>query len=159
MRPIADRDIPSIVGIYNYYVMNTCVSFEEKALSEAELENRVRAVTKRYPWLVYEAGGVVTAYAYASAWKERSAYRYTAETSVYVDRAHIRKGLGSLLYGSLLSALKDTETHALIAVIALPNAGSVEFHEGFGYKKAAHFKEVGYKFGKWIDVGYWERMV
>ncbi len=96
-------------------------------------------------------------YAYATPWKARSAYRFSVEVSAYIDAASTGRGTGSLLYRHLLSALRTREMHLVIAGISLPNETSVAFHEKSGFRKVAHFAEVGFKFGKWIDVGYWQR--
>ncbi len=95
-------------------------------------------------------------YAYASEWKSRCAYRYSVETTVYLHPDARGKGIGTLLYQELIRKLSKLELHAAIGGIALPNDASVALHEKIGFKKAAHFKQVGYKFNKWVDVGYWE---
>ncbi len=102
-------------------------------------------------------GEHIVGYAYATPWKPRSAYRFSVEASVYVDFAHMGWGTGSLLYGQLLSVLQEKQIHMVIAGISLPNEASVALHEKFGFRKVAHFPEVGFKFGSWIDVGYWQR--
>jgi len=89
-------------------------------------------------------------------WKDRSAYRYSVESTVYVDPAALGVGYGSQLYESLLANLRQQKFHVVMGGIALPNQASIRFHEKFGFQKIAHFKEVGYKFGQWIDVGYWQ---
>jgi L-amino acid N-acyltransferase YncA len=98
-------------------------------------------------------------YAYAQPWKGRSAYRYSVEVSVYLDHQITQQGIGSRLYGELFQILAERGFHAVIGGVTLPNPVSVRLHEKFGFEKVAHFKEVGYKFGKWIDVGYWEKIV
>ena len=98
----------------------------------------------------------IIGYAYASKWKERSAYRFSAETSVYLDINQIGKGIGSKLYEYLLNEIKKLEIHSVIGGISLPNKPSQLLHEKFGYKKVAHYKEIGFKFNQWIDVGYWQ---
>jgi len=156
IRDVRVEESARICEIYNYYVESTSVSFEEEPVPQQEMARRIEAVSRNYPWLVYESDGEVQGYAYLSRWKERSAYRYTAETSVYVAKGHTGEGIGTALMQVLLERIKKLEVHALIAVIALPNEKSVAVHEKFGFKKAAHFAEVGFKRGAWIDVGYWE---
>jgi len=156
IRPVRIEDAARICGIYNYYVRETTVSFEEEPVSAVEMERRIRAVTAAYPWLVREADGEVRGFAFAGPWKARSAYRYTAETTVYVDRDARGRGIGGGLYAALIADLRERDLHTLIAVVALPNEASVALHEKRGFRKAAHFNEVGYKFGRWLDVGYWQ---
>lgn len=149
-------DCAAIAGIYNYYIRNTIVTFEEEPVSASEMEARVAGVQTKYPWLVYEENGVVTGYAYASAWKVRAAYRHAAEISVYLDVNHTGKGIGKELYSALLERVKTLPLHTVIGGIALPNEASIRLHETFGFKKVAHFAEVGRKFDRWVDVAYWE---
>jgi len=149
-------DLRSICNIYNYYVRNSIATFEVFQVSIEEMQKRFRATIQSYPWLVSEADGDITGYAYASYWKNRHAYRYTLESSIYLAHKAFDQGWGSKLYQSLIAELKSCSIHNIIGGIALPNDGSIALHEKFGLKKVAHFKEVGRKFDQWIDVGYWE---
>ncbi len=151
------EDAAHISEIYNYYVQNTEISFEEEPVGHEEMARRIEATELHYPWIVYESEGSILGYAYASRWKDRSAYRFVAETTIYVSVHHLGKGIGTALIAELLRRLDALKLHALMAVIALPNEKSIAIHEKFGFKKAAHFTEVGYKHGRWIDVGYWEK--
>lgn len=158
IRAATAADAQAIVSIYNYYVTDTVVTFEEKPVSMAEMADRITDVTcASLPWLVAESQGQILGYAYASKWKGRSAYRFTVESTVYLCRNHLGLGLGSGLYGELLPLLADRGMHAVIGGIALPNPASVALHEKLGFAKVAHFPEVGFKMGRWIDVGYWYR--
>lgn len=148
-------DAESILGIYNHYVLNTTITFEEDPVSPEEMRGRIAKNARDLAWLVHEEDGRVLGYAYASKWRERSAYRFSAETTVYVADAARRRGLGRSLYGALLPRLRERGIHLAIGGIALPNEGSVGLHEALGFRKAAHFPEVGFKFGRWLDVGYW----
>jgi len=148
-----------IAEIYNYYILNSCVTFEELALSTEEMRGRIEAAHLKFPWLVFEIDQEIIGYAYASAWKPRSAYKHTVESTVYLKKEAIKNGIGSLLYAALISQLTDLGFHAVIGGISLPNEASVALHEKFGFEKIAQFKEVGYKFQKWIDVGYWELLI
>ena len=98
-------------------------------------------------------------YAYATAWRVRRGYRYSTEVTVYVDPGAGGRGIGSLLYTDLIAALQERGIHAAMGGIALPNDASVALHEKFGFKKVAHFEQVGVKFDRWIDVGYWQRIL
>jgi len=153
-------DAEAVAVIYNHYVTATVVTFEEEPVSDADMAGRIAEVTAAsLPWLVAERGGEVLGYAYASSWKGRCAYRFSKEITVYLGQRHLRRGLGSRLYGELFSLLRERGVHAVIGGIALPNAGSVALHEKLGLEKVAQFKEVGFKFGQWIDVGYWQRLL
>jgi phosphinothricin acetyltransferase len=117
---------------------------------------RIAEVLETLPWLVHEEDGRVLGFAYASRWKGRCAYRFAAESTVYVADGHARRGIGRALYTALLSDLRARGVHCVIGGIAQPNPASVALHEALGFSKVAHFREVGWKFGRWIDVGYWE---
>jgi phosphinothricin acetyltransferase len=109
-----------------------------------------------YPWLVAEVDGSLAGYAYASRWRERPAYRYTAESTIYLSQESGGHGYGSKLYNALLDELRAGGFHAVIGVITLPNPASIALHEKLGFSKVAHFSQVGYKFEHWLDVGYWQ---
>ncbi len=158
VRPCDSRDIESICGIYNHYIERTIVTFEELPLQVGEMRDRIEAYTRLYPWLVCCEGSEVVGYAYASKWRERTAYRNTAEATVYVRDGLRGKGYGKALYGALLPRLDEQGCHVALGCIALPNEASIRLHEYFGFRKVAHFSEVGRKFGRWIDVGYWQRI-
>lgn len=159
VRECTPADIPAICAIYNYYIANTLVTFEESPVSVEEMQARVDQVMESYPWLVYEEGNNIIGYAYASKWKDRSAYRYTAEVTVYLHHEHCAKGVGSNLYQTLIEQLALKNIHVLLACITIPNIASEKIHERFGFRQAAHFREVGFKFGRWVDVGYWQKIL
>lgn len=156
IRNATGGDAERIAEIYNHYVLHTTITFEEEAVSAAEMERRIREYTASHPWLVHEEEGRVDGYAYATKWRPRAAYRHSAEVTVYVDDSRRRRGIGAELYGQLIARLRETETKVLVAGIALPNEGSSGLHEKLGFRKVAHFEDIGFKFGRWIDVGYWE---
>jgi phosphinothricin acetyltransferase len=149
-------DAASIAAIYNHYVLNTSITFEEEAVSNAAMAARIRETTESLPWLVFESDGEILGYAYASKWKSRCAYRYSVESTVYLKHGITRQGLGTQLYDRLLSDLRSKGMHSVIGGIALPNAASQGLHEKMGFRKIAHFEQVGWKFERWIDVGYWQ---
>lgn len=150
------RDAAQIAEIYNYYIKNTHHTFETEPLSVEEMRKRIGEISGNYPYLVFEEDGEILGYAYAAPFKLRQAYAYSAEASIYVKNDAKQKKIGTQLYVRLFDELAETEVHAIFAGIALPNDASVNFHERLGFEKVAHFKEVGYKLGRWIDVGYWE---
>lgn len=156
IRPVNISDAAPIAEIYNFYVENSHCTFETEAVKAEEMRERIGEIIKKYPYFVAEENGAIVAYAYAAPYKSRCAYDLSTEVSVYVKNAAKGKGLGTELYEKLFTELSKTDIHAIIAGIALPNDASINLHERFGFEKVAHFREVGFKFGKWIDVGYWE---
>jgi L-amino acid N-acyltransferase YncA len=151
-------DAAAIADIYNHYVKETVVTFEEGPVSAAEIARRIEEVqSASLPWLVAEEGPDVAGYAYATRWKARSGYRFSAEITVYLAPGRAGQGIGSKLYSELFPLLQARGIHAVMGGIALPNKASVALHEKFGLRKVAHFEQVGFKFDRWIDVGYWQR--
>jgi phosphinothricin acetyltransferase len=156
IRPVNAGDARDICGIYNHFVENTAVSFEERPVPVSEMESRIREISAAYPWFVREEEGAVLGYAYANRFRDRAAYRYTAELSIYVKSGHEGKGIGGGLFARLLEAVRESSLHVLVSAITVPNERSVGLHEKFGFVRTALFKEIGYKLGGWRDVGYWE---
>ncbi len=160
IRPASTDDAAQITAIYNPYVLETTISFEEKPVSASEMVSRILAVqAENLPWLVAEQAGQIIGYAYATPWRVRAAYRHSVETTVYLTRTACGQGLGKLLYERLLAALGDSGKRAVIGGIALPNAASIALHERLGFKPVARFEQVGYKAGRWVDVGYWQLLL
>jgi L-amino acid N-acyltransferase YncA len=158
IRAAAAGDAAAVARIYNHYIEHTTISFEEQPVPAAEMAERIAEVTSAsLPWLLAEEAGQVVGYACAGKWKGRCAYRHSVESSAYLDASFTGRGIGTRLYEALLAALRQRSIHVVIAGIALPNAASVALHERQGFAKVAHFREVGYKFGQWLDVGYWQR--
>jgi len=158
IRPVsAAADSAAIAEIYNHYIRHTVVTFEELEITTAEMLERINTVSSAsLPWMVAEVDGQVIGYAYAGRFHNRSAYRFTVETTVYLEKSAGGKGIGTKLYESLLHQLRQQNFHSAIGIIALPNEASVKLHEKFNFKKIGHFSEVGYKFNLWLDVGYWQ---
>ncbi|MFP6897939.1 MAG: GNAT family N-acetyltransferase [Roseibacillus sp.] len=157
IRPATQNDAQRVVEIYNHYIESTIVTFEENPVGVSTMAERIAETQRSLPFLVAEnEENRLAAFAYASIWKSRGAYCCTAETTIYVAPESIGKGLGTMLYPALIAELRARSFHALLGGIALPNEGSVALHEKFGFEKVAHLKQVGWKFSKWIDVGYWE---
>lgn len=160
IRPATASDAPAIARIYNHYVLNTVITFEEEAVSDRQMAERIAEVNSAgFPWLVSEHEGQVLGYAYVTKWRERSAYRFSAHSSIYLAQGTGGQGLGSELYQALIAILKQKGMHLLIGGITLPNPASVALHERFGFKKVAQFEEVGFKFNQWLDVGYWQLLL
>ncbi|MBN7795747.1 N-acetyltransferase [Parahaliea mediterranea] len=160
VREASEADAAAVSAIYNHYIEHTVVTFEETPLPAAALAARIAETrAAALPWLVAVRGGEVLGYAYAGKWKGRCAFRYTVEVTVYLAPGCTGRGIGKRLYGVLFRELAVRGYHCAIGGIALPNAASVALHEHFGMEKVAHFREVGYKFERWIDVGYWQGML
>ncbi len=157
IRDAQENDFSAISEIYNHYIRNTVVTFEESEIDRNEISIRVEKVKSAgLWWLVLEEGSKIIGYAYATKWHERAAYRNTVEVSVYLHHEYVGKGHVAKLYDELFSRLREKKLHVAIDGIALPNPSSTKLHEKFGMEKVAHYKEVGYKFGQWVDVGYWQ---
>jgi len=157
IREAAARDYPAIADIYNHYIKSTAITFEEIQVTVADIESRAHSVAASgLPWLVAIADNHIAGYAYATRWRERSAYRNTVEVTVYLDPDSVGRGYGTALYKQLLDLLRRKGLHVAIGCIALPNEASVRLHEKLGFIKVGHLEEVGYKLGRWVDVGYWQ---
>jgi phosphinothricin acetyltransferase len=160
IRAARSADGPALACIYNPYILDTVVTFEEEPVDAAEMAERVTAVRAlSLPWLVAECNGKVVGYAYARRWRTRASYRYSSETTVYLEPGQGGNGYGFRLYAALLEALAEGGIHAAIGGIALPNAASVALHEKLGFTRVAQFPEVGFKLGRWVDVGYWQKLL
>lgn len=159
IRSATPADVSAICSIYNHYIENTVITFEEDPLTEDEMAERIQAYSEKYVYIVHEEDGEVIGYAYGSSWRTRRAYRFSTETTVYLKDGAEGKGIGTLLYSELIERLKEKGFHSLIGCITLPNEKSVRLHEKMGFKKVAHFHEAGWKFNQWLDVGFWEKLV
>lgn len=160
VRPARPDDAPEIAAIYNPYVRTSPVTFEEAEVAASEMAGRIAEIqATALPWLCAVRDSRVLGYAYAARWKGRSAYRYSTETTVYVHPQHGGTGIGSALYRELLATLKTLGMHTAIGGITLPNEASIRLHESLGFRQVARFSEVGFKFDRWIDVGYWQRIL
>jgi L-amino acid N-acyltransferase YncA len=159
IRPVRQTDAEDLCTIYNEYIVNTRITFEENPVTVDEMISRIEHITEKYPWLVYETDGKVVGYTYASAWKERSAYRFSVETGTYLHSKYTNKGIGTALKETLIKELRNKSIHSVLCGIALPNPASIALCEKFGFEKVAHLKEVGFKLNQWVDVGYWELLL
>lgn len=161
IRAARPEDAAAIAAIYAPYVLGGTVSFESEAPDARQMRQRMAAGDGLYPWLVVTYGegedaGVV-GYAYASSFRARPAYRYVVEVSIYVAGDAQRMGAGRLLFEALIATLRAQGFTQAMAVIALPNQASIALHEAVGFRKAGFFREIGFKMGRWVDVGYWQR--
>ena len=156
IRKVNLKDARQISEIYNFYVMETHHSFENEAVSINDMMDRIEAISASCPFLVCEEKNEILGFAYATHYKPRSAYQHSVEVSVYLKNDVKHKGIGTKLYERLFEEIDKMRVHAIIAGISLPNDASIRLHEKFGFEKVAHFREVGFKMNRWIDVGYWE---
>lgn len=156
IRVAGEQDAEAIAAIYAPHVTRGVASFEESAPTPDEMRARIAKLAGRFPWLVAEEDGAVLGYAYADRFRDRHAYRWAVETTVYVADAAQRRGVGRLLYGKLLDILRAQGFTQAIAAISLPNDASIELHERAGFRRAGVYREVGWKQGRWVDVGLWQ---
>ncbi|MCW0482716.1 GNAT family N-acetyltransferase [Gaoshiqia sediminis] len=149
-------DAPEILAIYYPYILDTAVTFEEEVPSLDEFRQRINSILEECPFLVCEIGGQLAGYAYAGPYRTRASYRWNKEVSVYVHDAFQRKQVARALYLALFELLARQHVANLLAVITLPNEGSVRLHEQMGFKPCGVFNRVGFKLGQWHSVGWWE---
>ena len=159
IRNVKITDASTIANIYNHYILNTNVTFEEVAITADEMKKRISATIPKLPWMVFEKQQEVIGYAYASNWKGRIGYRFSFEISVYLKDGQQGQGIGTQLYATLIDNLIEQGAKNIIGGVALPNPASVRLHEKLGFKKVAHYEKIGVKFGEWIDVAYWQLVV
>lgn len=166
IRDVRESDIDRILEIYTYYIENTAISFECEVPSLSEFQARVKSITGRYPYLVVEKDGVVAGYAYGNSFIGRSAYDWSAELSIYLDRSAQKLGLGRKLYEALENRLREMGILNLYACIAYPqtedeflNKNSAEFHSHLGFKEVGKFHDCGHKFGRWYDMIWMEKII
>ena len=166
MREVQISDAERLAEIYSYYVQNTAISFEYEAPSAAEFEKRIRKVKDNYPYLACVEDGRIVGYAYASAYSDRSAYAWTATSSIYVDKDFRRMGIGNMLYGELEKRLREQGIVNLLAGVAFCEEedeylthDSCKFHSRVGFEKVAHMKSVGKKFDRWYDLIWMQKKI
>jgi L-amino acid N-acyltransferase YncA len=159
VRIAVPTDAIAIQGIYAPVVTSTTISFELEPPTVEEMAQRIESTLAHYPYLVAESNGQVLGYAYASQHRARQAYGWSVDVTVYVDPVYHRGGIGKALYERLLPLLERQGFHAAYAGISLPNVASQALHERFGFQHIGTYPEVGFKHGKWHDVGYWRRLL
>ncbi len=149
-------DAASILDIYIPYIINSAVTFETEVPSTENFAQRIIIYQQNWPWLVYETDGVIAGYAYATKHRERAAYQWCAESSVYINNDYQQKGIAKALYKTLFSILQYQGCRNVYAGITLPNDKSVSFHKGFGFTWLADSTNIGYKLNKWNTVSWWQ---
>ncbi len=159
IRSATPEDAAALLAIYAPLVETTAISFEERPPAPDEMARRIEATLPTHPYLLAEAEGAVLGYAYAGPHRARPAYRWSVDVTVYVAERARGGGVGRALYEALLADLSARRFHAAFAGIALPNPASVALHEALGFRHLGTYREVGFKFGRWHDVGWWQRLV
>jgi len=157
IRCATKADCAAMRDIYLPYVRDTAITFEETLPTEETFLKKLEALMPKYPFYVYEKDGEIAAYAYASAFRERAAYRWGAELSVYVDKKYQGQGIGHGLYAALLETLTRQGYKTAYGVVTLPNEISARLHASFGFTQSALLKNAGYKMKKWHDVAIFEK--
>ena len=157
LRPARADDADAVAAIYAPIVRDTPISFEIDAPSPEEMRRRIETTREVHPWLVCAEGEAVLGYAYASRHRERAAYRWSVDVSVYIDAAQRGRRAGAGLYHALLEILRLQGFQRIYAGITLPNPASVGLHESAGFTQLGVYRRVGFKFGAWHDLGWWER--
>lgn len=153
IRPATLKDVPDMLEIYNHYVANSTVTFDEESLSLKEFREKFKHIEKLgFPWLAAVSdGGQILGYAYASQWRQKAAYRHTVEDSIYLGPAATGRGIGTKLMAEFIEACRAAGIREIIAVIADKGAeASIAMHQNFGFKDIGHMGKVGYKFGRWL---------
>lgn len=157
IRTARDEDAAAIHAIYAPSVSAGVATFETELPGVETMRERLRAHLQHYPWLVWEDAGEMLAYAYAGRFRERAAYDWIAETSIYVRRDAQRRGIARRLYGVLLDVMRLQGITQAVGVITLPGTASVAMHEAMGFTSAGVWRQCGYKLGQWWDVGVWQK--
>jgi len=157
IRDATPADAGAILSIYAPYVANTCVSFETEVPTIDAFTARIEKIVKSYPYLVCECDGVIAGYAYATRHRERGAYRYSADSSVYVAHDYQRRGIGRALYTRLFELLASLGIYTVFAGVVLPNERSVGLHKALGFTEVGTYHNAGYKLGRWLDIIWLEK--
>ncbi len=159
LRTAVAEDAPELARIYSHYVENTAISFEHTAPDAKEFAERIEHKLEKYPFIVAVCDGRCIGYAYASQLRERKSYDWCAELSVYIDKEHLRKGIGKRLYSALIDILAKQNFAMLYSGVTAPNPASEALHEGFGFKRLGVTKSIGFKNGSWRDVIWFEKQI
>lgn len=156
LRLATEKDAEGILNIYGPYILNTSFTFETELPTIPAFAERINNYLQNWPWLVCEIDGMIAGYAYGGKYRERTAYQWCVESSIYIHDDFQKAGIGKALYEALIETLKRQGYRNIYAVINLPNEKSVAFHESLGFKYFATYEKVGYKLGKWKNVGWWQ---
>lgn len=159
IRRVRPSDAAAITAIYNPFITDTTVSFETEPLTTAQMLQRIEQISAHYPYYVCEIGGQVCGYCYLHPWKERVAYSHTLEVTIYLVPSAQSQGVGRQMLQRLINDGRNMGAKALIACITEENEHSMHFHRSMGFEQVSHFKNVGYKFGRMLDVADFELLL
>ena len=159
IRRASEDDAQKISEIYNWYVLNSTITFETAKVSLSEMKQRIREELMTYDWIVAELNQCVVGYAYYGSFRSRAAYCHTLESTVYLSPDSVGKGFGRVLYSALIRSADERGFRELIGVIALPNPASVGLHLSLGFREVGVLHRVGHKFERYVDVALWQRSV
>lgn len=157
IRDIKESDAAACLEIYNYYIEGSTATFEEERLTAEEFLKRIRRISEKYPFTVAEENGEVVGYAYLDVYNERSAYRYTADLSIYISHKCVSRGIGGMLLSDIEKRAEKAGIRNIISLVTGENAASIAFHERHGFSKCGHLKNVGLKFGRELDVVFYQK--
>lgn len=157
VRQIQASDADRVAEILNFYIANTTITFRKDAMLPEEVCRSIEKTKEKYDWLALELEGNLVGFAYYGSFREKEAYRFTVESTIYLHPEYGGKGYGKILYNALIDNARQKGFKEMIGGIALPNVASIKLHTALGFEKVAHFKNIGFKFDRWIDVGFWQR--
>lgn len=159
IRCIQEKDVDTCLSIYNWYILNTVVTFEEEPLSNAAFLSRVQSIIKKYPFIVLEEENEIVGYAYLDAFSPRSAYRKTVDLSIYLDHTKTNKGYGKQLMQAIIEQAKAYDFYTIVSIVTQGNLASEKIHESYGFQKECFLENVGYKFQTWLGVTYFLKAI
>ena len=159
IRQATEDDAARIAEIYNWYIRHTITAFETEVVSLQDMTHRMQEKLSTHDWLVGEVNQAICGYAYYGPFRPRAAYQHTVESTIYLAQESIGHGFGKALYTQLLESVRNRGFREVVGVIALPNPQSIALHRKVGFAEVGVLKNVGYKFGRYIDVGIWQRSV
>ncbi|HVZ94496.1 MAG TPA: GNAT family N-acetyltransferase [Phycisphaerales bacterium] len=159
IRPVTDADFPAVAALTNHFILSTPIHFSTEPVTPDELRASWHKTRDVYPYLVAEVNGRFAGYCKAGVWRERAAYNWTPECGIYVDPSIHRRGVGRALYERLFDIMRAQGFHSIIGGVTLPNEPSVALHESVGFTKVGHVAHAGWKFNRWWDVGFWQKML
>lgn len=156
IRYATPQDAQDLLAIYRPYVQDSAISFETSLPSVEEFHHRISETLTKFPWIVYKLDQKIVGYAYAGTYRTRAAYAWSVESTIYIHHEFHGRGIGKELYLKLFELIKAQGVVNVIAGITIPNEPSIQFHEALGFRQMAHLKNLGFKFGRWWDVGFWQ---
>ncbi|MDD3413694.1 MAG: GNAT family N-acetyltransferase [Lachnospiraceae bacterium] len=159
IRPVEIKDCEEILSIYQPFILNSSVTFEYEVPSLQVFTERVLDIQKSYPYYVAEKNNHIIGYCYAHKFRERNAFDWICETSIYISNDSIGKGLGHQLYDTLSNSLIEMGIHRMYACITSPNPNSIFFHKNYGFQELGIFPHAGFKLGEWHDVTFLEKIL